>query len=745
MRSGTWDGATTTDNLRVIVGGVTVPAHKATISSAMHDGHPAAVSTSTRCVTATIEWVDPTADVTASAPHPFTAGWLPKPGAYVIVQTGDAATGQWWTQHVGVIDVTTGSIADGTATSRTVDRIDDLNQYMNIAAVTARHVPIENTATAYREVGLTSTYMIDRMLRSATIATLDTPGWYCTPTSPFHAVASVPANGSLWPETGTVTSARRVDSISQGPVWATTEYGRAPVHYLAAYTFTTSTQAPTLSLGLHTTGSGAGRIDVIDGTGRGVFLGHDRDTDEVTYGPVIDGVPYTTWRLPRQGALRAALHFERTGTASQTLTVRLQDGRTDTRAMTFSGWTAGWAADRAVVDGRAGIGWWIVEGDTLPAAQRWFVLDFPQTARIRPGVLQPWTASRDMPWVDPATWLREQVAAECAAMWLDEDGVMQWAGRGVLEAQSPAQTVTSHLDVDDVTWESRRSALAKRVWMQFLEPSQRVMLGGPRITVHATDSIDLGPGETEVAVVPIPDDEDWIGVDYNSALMGPTTTPAQLRVGSKHGGTRYTDDDAESGQVWDLYVGYSVVRAWLRALKITVSTLPAMPAGQRYKSAIPVLTDKLESWHNRAPAIIVRAKSVVTWLAGEKTIAAGSVGQARYDHSVGWRVQGDDMLSDLLLWIRDVVSASRPTITGAVLAHDPRRQVGDVIKIRDEHVTGMWWDLLITERTTDTEAFTDTLGGRLTAWGEINGLSMPVPAGPTVHTPVTDWTREKVD
>lgn len=95
MRSGTWVGATSTDNVRVTVNGTVRPVKDVSIQSGMKDGHPAA-ETSSWCVEATIEWADPKT-VTADSPHVFGGGtdWLPQVGDDVVIETGDGALGQW--------------------------------------------------------------------------------------------------------------------------------------------------------------------------------------------------------------------------------------------------------------------------------------------------------------------------------------------------------------------------------------------------------------------------------------------------------------------------------------------------------------------------------------------------------------------------------------------------------------------------------------------------------------------------
>src|SRR5699024_11713477 len=94
-----------------------------------------------------------------------------------VTETGGRAPGQWWLRHRGVIDDTTGSIADGTAKSTTVDHIEDLSGRVQFGALLHRMTPWSNRHD-YRWIGLSSIYMVDRMWRNPQTEGI---GWYATP------------------------------------------------------------------------------------------------------------------------------------------------------------------------------------------------------------------------------------------------------------------------------------------------------------------------------------------------------------------------------------------------------------------------------------------------------------------------------------------------------------------------------------------------------------------------------------
>lgn len=761
MRSGAWGGARSTDNVRVTVNGTRLPVKDVRIQSGMRDGHPQSDSGSW-CVEATIDWTAPPL-VFSGAPHLFGAGseWMPRAGDSVVIETGDGALDQWWVQHRGVIDDTSGSFADGTAQSTTVDNIEDLGNRVQFGALLHRMTPWADGGT-WRHIGLSSIYMVDRMYRNP-----QTPGvgWYATPPATWQAVASAPMNGSAWPEIGTLRLCGRSPEEPGGQIfgWSNVSYGVAPFGIYSEYIFDSPVSECILSCSTEQSGvsTAATRYHAQNADGYGPFIRIDRGAGEIQYGLTTSGT--LTYRVPIESAKRASLFFRRDTTTQQTLILRTDDGREDSRTVNATGFPNGFTMDRIFVNtteqGRAG--WWMVEGEKI-AAQRWATLESTPTARLRRGADVRWLASWDMPFTEPAQWLGEQVDAECACMWLDEDNHMQWASRGVLEAQSVATTITSVRDVDDIQWERRRSSLARGVWINYAEPKIRTY-SEFRNNAWETDSIDLAPGEAETVTVSIPDDEDWISVDLNSSLMTPAMAPWQLRIGSKHGGTQYTETaSGETGQTWAQFVDYTLTRDGLRTFSVYFAPWANL-GNVRVKSAIPNLNDKdtrpsanIDGWHSGNAAVRIRSRGITQWTEGERSLTAGTIGPARLTHDVGRRVQNMhivDSVGELLSWLRgEVMVTTKPRITGLTIAHDPRLQIGDKIRIRDTAITGVDFDVLIQQRDLNVTDMTETIQGRVTV------VRVDVPNGPLVtdwtsryepggHTPITpesNWDREAV-
>lgn len=745
MRSGTWSGRKSTDNTRVTINGVLLPVgrgcpiSRVTVTAGMRDGHPAAVAGGQWCVTATIYWANP-ADVTATVPEPFSGtSWLPEVGDTVVIETGEASTNQWWVRHRGVIDETTGSFKDGTAVSQTVDMIDELNGRVTVAALLGSMTPTEDNGPR-REVGLQSTWLVDRALRRVQGDGTGF-GWYATPQRTWDTVALAPNMGSLWPDVGVLDAASKIGGTG-GPAWYATDYGVAPTTYQADYRTSMSIDEGIITLHVGGGGPTSGRAWVMlrDANGDGFIVGRDHSDDTVFFGIRTGGVDYVD-SLPRNGADRIALRFKAGTSNNQIVDYAVNDGRTGHRDYTSTILNAfSDARVKVYVPDGARLGWWMVES-AKPTPQWWTTLNTVTSARLRVGDMQWWDASRDIQFTSSRDVLEEQLTAECAAMWLDEDGVMQWAGRGVLEAQPVARTVTSQSDLADVQWQSRRRSMARGVWVDYSDP--QIELGNLiSRTFWETGNFDLRAGEEEVAVISVPGDEDWIDVDMTpSQITTDTGGWASYATGTSYGGMEYVRATGES-DIWALFINFGLVRENLRTYKVSFSPWTSMVSGHNIKSVYPVdVTGHAKNY--RETGVKLRGRARVKWMDRQISGVAGSVGPSRFSHDVGWRVQENSgSLNNLLAFLVDVVSSTNPVVDRVEVMHDPRGQVGDVIRVQDVDVTGVQVDVIAQQVTYDSDTFTDSITGRIIAHQAIPGLSLHQPPTPGVLTPPVDSPRK---
>lgn len=750
-----WDGILSDDNVRVTVNGKRWPVRSVKIQKGMRDGHPAAkgVLNGAWCIEASIEWAQER-NVDTQVPQPFTddSGLLsgeelsvPRAGDEVTIATGEGSAffgvGIWFQQVKGVIDKTTGSFADGTASSTVVDRIEELDRDVQYSALLADMVPVDDSSPI-RYQGLQSAWYVDRVLKDESQGTL---GWSVAPKLTWETLCAVTSPGSLRPpERGTIVSVTDKDT-SDGWTWRADSDG-APwgTRYTADYNLSADDNDFVITASFpwsESQTSGIGRVRVRDASGAGVSV-EVRDTGVIA----VNWTGHGTQTVPRNGATRAALWFHRTSQTSQDAILRLDDGREFTYSTTTGSMPANWRGDRVVVDTDFGVGWWVVEG-TKPAANRWACLNYKPTARVRIDDYFFWTASRDQSRQTAADWLGKQMEAECASMWLDELGVMQWAGRGVLEKQPTHQTITSSLTVDDVSWALDRTAGARRVTIQYLHP--RVQMGYQGACTEelwSSDTMDAGPGDPATETVTVPDDQDWLAEDLNPHHIKSWGGSWDWHnAHSSFGGIQYRKSDSDEA-VWAEFLNCSMVKTGLRDYEITFAAWESMSSAYRVKSTYPPNTGAFV--RVGSGPLHMRGRARVIWSERETTVSTGAPAgaPARFVHDVGWRVHDrGSAITDLLDYLRTELASPPPVITSIVCEHDPRRQIGDHLRIEDPHVTGAWIEMLVQEQDVDIDpgTLTDTLRGRVTGFGLLTGISTSQrPATHTAITPVTNWMRE---
>src|SRR5699024_259511 len=204
-----WDGILSDDNVRVTVNGRRWPVKSVRIQKGMRDGHPASkgVLNGSWCIEASIDWAQERL-VDTQVPQPFTDDTtllsgeklsVPRPGDEVTIATGEGSaffgSGIWFQQVKGVIDKTTGSFADGTASSTVIDRIEELDRNVQYSALLTNMTPILD-GSPMRYQGLQSVWYVDRVLRDESQGTL---GWSVTPKRTWETLCAVTSPGSIRP------------------------------------------------------------------------------------------------------------------------------------------------------------------------------------------------------------------------------------------------------------------------------------------------------------------------------------------------------------------------------------------------------------------------------------------------------------------------------------------------------------------------------------------------------------------
>jgi hypothetical protein len=733
MRPGTWaDAAVHTTTVRAIVDGVVTDVDAVSLTSEMTPDLPVVGGGPVAVTDGTVAWPQQQA-VTTHAPQPFLPSVFPLPvGTPLAIEVGDGH-GQWFRQVSGRTDSNTGAFTTGTVTSKIIDNVDRLNTPVTHDPLLAIHPPMDGRVDV-RGTGLLSTYVSDLCARAS--------GFNATPPATPATRLSAPLMGSMWPEVGTLQQSRAYGLTENTlPGWnVESTWGWSVEGPQATYLPSSPSAAPVVTVNLSQdppkTTPEVCQVQLRANDTTGVFLHHDQQYDTVRVLQVTEpgGFSAGLGGLPRASARRASLALTRSG-AVWTATLTLSDGRTASYTPALS---TGWEVDLVVVIGDGRIGGVLVEhAPANPLAS----LYAAQTARFRLSPTAVIPILNAMPALrgdtTALTLLTQQARAECASVWIDAAGVLQWAARDVLEAAPAVAVKTTALSVDDIAWTSDYSSAYQQVTLTRSTPTISKSVEY-RITLGQAQIQNFDKGQVIEQWVQPASGEDWVMADQISSRLNTTslTQASLLRKNTWHGAI-CTDDNETTNPSWAVAAQFSVTNDWVSSdtVKYTMTCLD-LAAGATYASN--QIKDNLSTvfvpkYLAGTGLPIVRGKGLIKWATPPDLMElTGAVrGVANYTHDVGWWVQYSYCQTQLMDWLVAHLSTPRPEIT-VTIDPDPRLEMGDKITLEDPYRTGLTLDMVLTgiRQSYGSGAPTMTLAGRLTR--VVQTWNLPEVANPWV-------------
>lgn len=629
-----------------------------------------------------VEWATLLDASDAPAPSPWTRAqnWPPAPGSPVTVDVGH--TGQEFRMLSGVVDRSSAG-SDGYATSSIIDPVDRLHRRVTVPPLLAKMPPLESGG-APRHVGLSSDYVVDRVLREC--------GYYPTPyIGDSVAGVSVPAQGSLLPVRGEVVSAGARSDGSAPPSIQAAEWGYGIYDGAATYTpqgvFRVRDQAEIGAM-VSSFHAGAARVSINVGSHRfDLLVNSDRSVAARYY----DGSSYTTVALPATSAewVRVSASF-----GASTMTIATSDGRSQSAAHGASSTVTGGVVDSVYIGAEpgsrigginaGGLGNYLAQ--PLNASMLgWGVLD----SRL--------TASPAITGRDALDVIGEIADATCRAYWWDEDGTLNWMPGDILLARQPRHELTSLDSLVDLGWSESITDTHRRVVVE-RDVAAINFRTTPSATVWQGGGDTMASNEVTEEIVTPPPDEDWVGVDTQPVRSHANHDLINRATRSVVGGIRTDGTSWRWGNVDGmLTVNFSTITqtAW----KITHTTT-TLPPGQSMQLSFPdrdATTTLWQRWRDEKLPLI-RAYAKVSWAPDSVTAGAGPVTSGDYVHDGGRWLRGymestpQAMANFLASWL----CVPRAVAEGVRVVHDPRVQVGDVVTVRDEHAHGVVLTALVT-------------------------------------------------
>lgn len=651
--------------------------------------------------TADVEWShDAPVNQFATNPWNPSTGWTPDPGQRIQIIVRDEHTGNEWTQFTGRVDDGAGRIL-GSVSSTLIDDYDQLSAEVSHDAL-ARIMPNEQSGGSPRSVGLVSTYYVDYAMRAA--------GFYPTPLQEPTSILFAPCQGGMWPHVGAVVDAGDYGSGDTGS-------GHAANH-AAPWGFTVSNFR--VDYRPWSTAAGSRPLQMS-------FMVAEKHTG---FFEMVARYGDHSLRVVADG--RTIIAYRNTGTQIEAcrLTASQMEGATIVSMVSKPGSISlrndqgveaegpGWSSTNTLTrinvagnhDARiAGI-----QANHPPTYSEHRPTRLPLTAAIGTKSVAHLGTLVAVPAIERVTaenLLSNISHAVLAGIWIDEHGRLQWESTRALTQQPVVDTVTTLNDITSLAWRKNLLGTSSQVTVRYkqarLNPSQyfsNLVWEGSRR--------DLAVGESVEDIISPGRDEAWIMVDDNPRLVGYANWETFDRRGSSIGYTVLDDDDEEWPTSAGSNMNITMEKIGPDAWKIRHEVV-ALPSGTTAQLSTSDQTSRLRRRSLGIPLPRICAGTVVMFEDAEY-VPSGVAGPGpAFVHDAGHWLAAEGNVQAIGDYLRAETSTARVVITGLEVLYDPRRQLGDRIRIESPDLMGVTLDALINEITnefTPESGYTQTLG-----------------------------------
>lgn len=639
-----------------------------------------------------------------TTPFNNSTGWIPRKGDPVEIWEGDGKNE--WQVFDGVIDSSTGRVGEPGFQSRIIDRRDKLSTKFRHDPLLRIMPPLARAAADYRGVGLTYLYYVDAALRKA--------GFHATPPAEDRQAVSIPAQSSMWPESGAMI-AGNVGGQSGG-AWANTWNsvdGVSLSNVLAVYSpavtrpYTTAIRA---SMTISPDHAAYAIITMRWGNGNYAQLSVSTARTARVF---INGTTVAT--LPLGEAVRVSMIIDGTNIELRT---DLEHSTTGTHPVITT-------ADLQEVQCQAGTdaraaGFHVCYPD---ATTRWDYTRFTPTAQYRFESLAHLGLIDAAPAITEGTvydLLHEISEATISAMWIDEKGVFQWAPSNVLATQPLARSFTTADDVLTMPWSDNLLAVRSSVTVKQRTPAI-TRSRWDNITLYQGRSQSLESEQTVTEFISPPTDEDWIQPSHQYLIYGEpgSGTVSNRGWGSLTGAVLSDGEDEINGSQY-LTSNLEKINGDTYKLEHTAGSLPSGHTLElRYESGAASIWPR---WRGESFPYI-RGFATVQWANTEiEAEQTGPDWAPPLVHDIGpWASRSEDEPTNTIAqrianYLQNQTAYEWPSVGNVSVRPDPRIQLGDRIRVWSSNYIGVTFTGIIVsiDRAHTHSEATMTIGLRLT-------------------------------
>lgn len=647
-------------------------------------------------------------DVTQTVATPWdpSTSWPPAPESSASVSM-DTGAGMVSLLADGRVVSASGGTSGREVSVEVSDRYSSLDKTISWDNL-ADAMPLVAEAEGDRYVGLQSVAVTDRILRHC--------GWYATPPPLSYTILSVPAMGTMWPESGRVDTSGRISTSGGYPYWDATSWGVGVHDVLAQYTlagaaYTLKERNNIELVAMTTATAGSDRLDVTTLSGAGLFrLSWTQSTgyvavrnaagsfQNVASVPRSEGMLYATVSYVSDSSISATI---RSGTASSsgTLTVPSIVTNESPRRATINIPTDSHASGFMVA---------------MPAAAGGLVGWKPSVnMRMRQFNRNYLRVLRAVESENCADLLAQQCEAEAATYWIDELGVLQWWDLGRLETQSNVATLTSDDDIAEggFSWSHDHSQVKSRVLVKWQEPlAERKWRTAVDLWTGSGKSVAQGDATVSQPLeewINVPDNEVWIAPDLSMLRVGDAGSIDEFNggVGSFYGAI-YSPDSSSSEQWAQIRPGSFLVSAErVTDSSFKVSTVWTGTDTVVQRTAGTEAGSSLWSTRRNLDLPIIRGRAKYKFLERD-TYSSQSGPSSAPEHAIdaGFWIQVPEQATYTANYAGARLTAPQPVLSSVDLIPFPGLQLGDVVTVTDTSVSRLTVRGVVIEDSRDIDA-----------------------------------------
>lgn len=703
MRSGQWSSESVRE-VSAVVEGLPYPASTVSVTRDLPSPLPgqAAAVGGQSAATSNVEAYQ-AATVNGRVATPYTTKDWPEPGARTAVKVSDGKN-----EHrifTGAVDGTRSNFLDSSLSVPLVDDTDALSVPVSHRPVFREMPPNATTGTErQRLTGLLNVFPVNVAARAA--------GFYNTPPMGGYCVLSVPLVGCTWPERGVLVNSYRVSNIAQwgrfhpgaytditpGSIYMTDCYATYKVdpwnrpwsggiqsnRPLSITLCARKDQRSSSYVACRWVGSSYEREIRLAITGdrtiAAKILREGEETNIVVL-PGGDAGPWECVTLRVRRMSTTVLEFQITTDTGVVKTTRTEIGGAVIR-------DTQWDEARLYIPTGNGLnGVQINYTGSATEAET-----FRRTFQYRPDTpLKNLTVMPALVSEPAGQIIREQAEAECAAVWIDEDGILQWQGNRYMKTRPIVRSLTSS-ELADARLEMDKQDVRRKVTVKYTTWSTRTSRRS-LIVVHEGSKDEYVAGDRAELVINPPESQQWVQVDSTPREVYGDTNAGLLNTGqgSYHGFTAVASDGSEilnagSGKT-SMTFEPAGPDAWRWTLD--VQSLPTGADRIRTATSSEDLSYVKTAYRDKGLPLL-RAMGIATAAPSEETSSTqGPSWAPDLEHDVGWHIQDAATAKQVADMIAADLTTPKPGISDLSILPDPRLQLGDRIRVTDEVRTGL--------------------------------------------------------